>query len=472
MVSMTDLQRTDQARGRPILAISLGYFMVMLDMTVLTVALPAIRHELGGGIAGLQWVVDGYVLIFAALLLSAGSAADRLGPRRTFQLGCWLFALSSALAGASPSLAVLIVLRAIQGIGAAGLLPASMALIAAAFPDPSQRARALGAWAAISGCALAAGPLIGGSLIGTLGWRAIFFINLPVAGLGALLTRRWMPSDRAPQTEAPFDLAGQLLAVVTLAALTFGFTEAGRLGLTADSALLGWAAALLAGAAFVWVEGRSAHPMLPPGLLRIRAMAVGLVLGVVVNAVLAGALFVMALSFEQARGWSPLLAGVGFLPLTIPTAFNPLMTGRLVARVGSRPPMLVGFICSGLGCALSAVAGNHRPYALVALGLALLGTGVSLILPALIAQVVAAAPAQHVGVASGALNAVRQVGAVVSVAVTGAVLTTGDQRASAAPAALWVLASAALAGVVVLGLGARPLRRSQRVGGVVTEPRS
>jgi MFS transporter, DHA2 family, methylenomycin A resistance protein len=452
MSTIDDIQRR---AGSLIVAISLGYFMVMLDMTVLTVALPPIRRDLGGGIAGLQWVVDGYVLVFAALLLTAGSLADRIGARRTFLVGCWLFAGASALAGAAPSLIVLIVLRALQGVGAALLLPASMALIARGFPDAAGRARALGSWAAISGCALAAGPLAGGALVGTIGWRAIFFINLPVAGLGAALTARLVPRDPAGSRRA-LDVTGQLSVIVGLAALTFGFSEAARGGFGRPDVVAAWVVAALAFVVFGRAQHGSDHPMLPPRLLGIRTVAVGMVAGALVNVVLGGALFVLPLAFEQGRGWSPLVAGLAFLPLTLPTAFNPLVTGRLVARVGSRGPITAGFALTAAGCALEALACVDGPYAVSGAGLALLGFGISLVLPALIAAVVGAAPAEHVGVASGALNASRQVGATVAVAVTGAVLAGGDAQASAAPVAMGVLA---VGGVVGCGLGARLLFR-------------
>ena len=441
--------RTNSRRTAPLLvALSLGYFMVLLDTTVVTVALPAIRADLGGGMSGLQWVIDGYVLLFAALLLTMGSLSDRLGARRTFVAGCALFAGSSTLAAAAPSLSILVVLRGIQGIGAAAILPASLSLVARSFPEDGDRARALGGWAAITGCALAAGPTIGGALVGSIGWRAIFLVNLPIAAVGAVLTRRLVSLDPSG-SRRPIDWAAQLCAVVALAACTYAFIDAGRDGFETPKVLGAFVLAVIASVFLLAVERRSQSPMLPHGLLRVPGVAAGVLTGALVNFVLSGALFVLALAFEQGRGWSPLSAGLAFLPLTLPTAFNPLLTGRLMARTGPRTPVIGGFVLAAAGAGVEMLGALHGPYVAAAIGLALLGFGVSLVIPALIAAVVAASPPEHVGIAGGALNASRQLGAVMAVALAGSVLASGNERASATPTAMGLMVVAAIAGCLV-----------------------
>lgn len=437
-----------------------GYFMVLLDMTVVTVGLPAIRADLGGGIGGLQWTVDAYVVAFGALVLTMGSVSDRLGARRTFAAGCWLFALASAAAGTAPSLAALVAARVAQGVGGAALLPASLTLIARAFPEPARRTRAVGAYATITGCALAAGPLAGGVLVDAVGWRAIFFVNLPIAGLGTLLTGRLVAAD-PPGAARRIDVPGQLCAVAAPAALTFACIQGGHGGYDAPAVLAAGAVAVAAVALLVAVERRSAHPMLPPGLLRIPVVRGGLVSGALINFAMSGVLFVLPLAFEQARGWSALRAGLAFLPLTLPTAFNPVLTGRLVARVGARGPIAAGFVLATVGTAVAASAGVRGPYAIVAAGLASLGIGISLVLPSLVAAVIAASPPEHVGVASGALNASRQLGGVLAVALAGGLLA-GGAGVGATPRALAAMAVATGLGAVLSARRPSALRSTVR----------
>jgi MFS transporter, DHA2 family, methylenomycin A resistance protein len=364
--------------ARLLIGLSLGYFLVMLDTTIVTVALPALSPSLPAQ----QWISNGYTLTFAAFLLTAGAWSDRFGAHRVFSVGLVSFAALSGLSALSFSTPLLIALRALLGVAGALLVPSSLSLIAAAYPVPAARAKAMGVWAAVSGTGLVAGPLLGGLLTEAFGWRAIFLVNVPVAAVA------WALSRSAPSTPA----------------------RAGR--------------------------------MLPARLFRVRAFPLGLAAGAIVNFGLSGVLFVLSLYFQETRGYPPSMTGLAFLPLTIPTAFNPIFTGRLVARVGPRTPAVTGFLLMSAGTLLQACTTSA---ALSVVALALLGFGVSLAIPALLTLVVTAVPPDLTGVAGGALNASRQAGAALGVVVLGALLT-----ATTTSIALVVGAGVLLAGAVTV----------------------
>ncbi len=395
-------------RTSRLIGLSLGYFMVLLDTTVLTVALPDLRRSLGGGVAGQQWAVSGYTVAFAALLLTAGAVADRFGPRRVFAAGVASFGFVSLLSAAAPSLPVLVAARVVLGAAGALCLPSSLAILSRLYPVPAERGRALGAWAAITGCALAAGPVVGGLLVAAGGWRAVFLVNVPVAVLSLLLTR----GIAAPATGRALDVRAQLAACAFLAVLTDAVI---------DRRIVSGAAALVLLVVVVAVERRSHAPAVPAAVVRAPGVRAGLIAGAAVNFAMSGGLFVLTLSLQRHLG--PVATGLAFLPLTLPTAFNPLLTGRLVARYGPRRPVLGGMALLTAGCAAA-------PYASWP-AMAMIGFGVSFALPALVTGVVQAAPEGSAGMASGLLNAVRQVGATLGVAVMGG-LAAGPAFAVAA----------------------------------------
>jgi DHA2 family methylenomycin A resistance protein-like MFS transporter len=414
-----------------LLGISLAYFLVLLDTTVLTVALPDLRASTGGTLADQQWVVDAYTVTFAAFLLGGGAAADRLGASRVFRWGVGAFGLLSLVCAAAPTAGVLIGLRALLGVAGAACLPSSLALITQLYPDPASRARALGAWAATTGTALVAGPLAGGVLVDLGGWRAVFLVNVPLAALSLALTGRVGGLDRPVAGRVHW--RQQLAACVVLASVTEGVVAAQPLAVV--PAVVG---ALL----FVRWERRSGTPTVPPALLRAPGVVAGLSAGAAVNLALAGVLFTTTLLLQGAHHLTPLQAGLAFLPLTLPTAAGPVFTARLVAARGPRLPVLAGLVLLTAGAAVLA-AWPGAQYPVLAAGLLLIGTGVSSTLPALVTVVVAAAPPGTAGTASGLLNAVRQTGATVGVAVMGA-LADGPAflcaaLTSGAAALLWVL---------------------------------
>lgn len=426
------------------LGLSLGYFMVLLDMTVVSVALPAIRDDLGGGIAGLQWVVNAYTIVFAGLLLSMGAFADRMGARRVYLGGLALFLAASALSAVAPSLGALIALRALLGIGGAALMPASLALIAHAYPAPAERARALGAWAATTGAAMAAGPVVGGLLVDAFGWRGIFWLNVPIAVVSLAMTARFVgETERKPGRS--FDWGGQLSAIVAIAALSFGLMEGERYGWRSPAIVAAFGFALLSAIAFARTQAKGRSPLLPLRLFKNATVSAGMLAGMAVNVGLSGILFVVPLSLQQAGGLSARMAGLALLPMMVPLAFNPILTGRIVARIGARVPMTAGFALAGAGTLFLVLTEAKAGNALTVAGLLLVGIGVSFVLPSLMAAVMAAVPKEQAGAISGALNSGRQLGATLGVAVLGAIVEGGDTMAAG------VRLSLLLAAVILLG---------------------
>lgn len=436
---------------RPAVALaasSLGFALVLLDTAVVSVALPAIRDDLGASATGLQWVVNGYTLVLASLLLSAGALADRLGARRLMLAGTLIFAVASSAAAMAPTTGALVAAQVLLGTGAAALVPASLALLTAAYPEPSARARAVGVWAAASASAFAAAPVLAGLLIEAVGWRAIFAVNLPFAILVAGLVLRGV----AETTRTPargLDVAGQLLAVTALAAVTFALIQSRPLGWASPSVLAGLVVALAAGAAFVAVEHRGRAPMLPLSLFASRAFSTSTVAGLLVSFAIYSQLFILSLFLQEVRNLSALETGLAFIPQPIVFALAGIPAGRLIARVGPRIPLALGGALAAAGALVLASVGAETPYGVILASLILFGLGAGITIPALTTAVVSSVPPLQVGVASAALNASRQTGGVLGVALLGGLATGGDV-VGGMHTALNVCA-VALAGVAILG---------------------
>ncbi|WP_246052801.1 MFS transporter [Actinocorallia herbida] len=419
--------------------VSLGYFLVLLDLTVLSVAEPDLAASLGTSVAGLQWAAAAYTVTFGALLPAAGALADRYGAHRVFRAGIVLFSAGSLACAAAPSPEVLAVLRAVTGAAAAACVPASLAVIARLYPDGRERARAVATWAAVSGAAVALGPVCGGLLVDAAGWRAVFVVNAPIAVL--VLAATAGRAVAVPGSARRIDWPVQFAACAALALLTDALVRAGS-----DPGAAVWPGlgALVAAALFAVRERASRAPVADRALLASAGARAGLAAGAAVGFALNGLLFVLPLLLRD-RGLSAAATGWAFLPLTVPFAVNPPVTGRLVARFGPRPPILAGLsalACGGTVLAISAGTGASYPW--LAVGLFSTGYGVSLVLPALATAIVRAAPDGAAGSAGGLLNAVRQIGATVGVAAMGSVTTAfGPGRAIALAAlacgggALW-----------------------------------
>jgi DHA2 family methylenomycin A resistance protein-like MFS transporter len=442
-----------------LLSVCLGFFVIQLDVTIVNVALPAIQREIGGSLAGLQWVVDAYTLALAAIMLTAGSTADRIGARKVFVLGLTAFAVGSAACAAAPSLGVLIAARAVQGLGASALLPCSLALLVHQFPDPRARAGALGVWGGMGSLGVALGPVVGGALVATAGWRSIFLVNVPICLLTVALLRRHVTESPLNPQRRP-DLPGLLFGVIALAGVTAGFIAGGQLGWLSPVPAILFVAGLLAGWLFIRAERRRESPMLPLGLFRSRILSGATGVGVIFNLVLYGSLLCLSLFLQQARHESVLATGLVLLPSSLVVGAGSLASGRLTARYGPRPPMLAGLTLAGVGAAVLATVGHGTSLALVIAGSILLGL-VSLAMPAMTAVVVGAVGRQHAGLASGVLNAARQSGGALGVALLGSLLGSGhtlNLRLPLAFAAGGYLVALALAWIGLRNTGLTPRR--------------
>ena len=415
--------RLSQTRGRWVLAATvLGSSMAMLDGTVVNVALPTIGRSLHTSLGGLQWTVTAYTLALAGLILLGGSLGDRLGRRRVFLIGVVWFALSSALCGLAPDIAVLVGARVLQGIGGALLTPGSLAIIQASFA-PEDRPRAVGAWSGLGGVAGAAGPLLGGWLVQTAGWRWVFLLNLPLAVAVVFVTMRHVPETRDPDATGRFDIAGAFLAALALAGITYALIETPQLardpvGISA-AAVVGVAAAV----AFVLVERRRTRqprgtpPMLPLDVFASRQFTAVNVITFLVYAALGGVLFLLVLQVQVVAGYTPLKAGTALLPVTLLMLAFSARSGALAQRIGPRWPMAAGTAISAVGLLLMTRIGPHASYLTDVLpAVTVFAVGLVLTVAPLTATVLASADVRHAGVASGVNNAVARAAGLLAVA--------------------------------------------------------
>ena len=421
------------------MATSLGWAVVQLDVSVVNVAIHAIGTDLGGGTSGLQWVVNAYTIALAAFILTAGSLADRLGARRVFIAGSLVFVVASAACGAAPTLGVLIGARAIQGIGAAMLVPASLTLLNHTFVDPATRARAFGLWTAGASLAMSAGPLVGGALIAAAGWRAIFFINVPLVLAGIGLAATCAP-ETTRTTRSSIDGAGQVLAVAMLAVLVAATIEGGVRGFGSPTVLGAFAVALVTGVAFVAVEARSRAPMLPLGVFASPTFTVSVAIGSLLNLVIYGLVFVFSLLFQREQGHSPLVTGVLLLPMMAGITTANLVSSRLSSRLGRRGALAVGGALVLAGCAglLAAGIAVSTPYGEMAVQLAAIGFGLGSVIPIITAELMASVDRPRSGVASGTLNSLRQTGSAIGVALFGALIAGPAGFFAGLHLALWI----------------------------------
>lgn len=419
--------------------------MISLDATIIHVGLPTIARELRGDMSAMQWIANAYTLMFASGLLGAGALSDRYGARRMFLAALVVFTLASAACGFAQGSLSLSLARALQGLGAASILPSSMALLVHAFADPKRRSRALGVWSAISASAIIAGPVIGGAMVEALGWRSIFLINLPV-GFG-LIALALYGLGVPPRHDRQLEPLGQLLAASCLIALTFSATEGRALGWGSPWVLTAVAVGLVSGGLFWISQRRSESPVLPRGLSASQPYRLSLLTAFLYNFAYYGALFALSLIL-QGRGTPPASVGLLFLPMTGATAVAAFSLPRLAARIGARPVIVASLTCGALGAVVLQLAGVGLPG--MALGGLLIGVAGGA-LPVIVSIALAEAPAAATGVAAAALNAARQSGGALSVAALGSILaTTGAAGASFSLAALGV---AFVLGAVLAGLG-------------------
>jgi DHA2 family methylenomycin A resistance protein-like MFS transporter len=410
-------------RDRPfgLYAICFGFFLVLFDTTALNVAIAAMHHEFGGTISALQWIVSAYTIVFASLVLTCGTLGDRYGARRLYQLGLTIFTLMSLACALSPNVAFLIGFRMAQGLGAAMMLPASLALLSHLYPDPRARARAVSFWASIVSLGFAAGPALGGVFTSYFGWRSIFLLNVPT-GLVALLMVRVFIEETRVTRDRPLDWLGQLSVSLTLWALSYALIEAGNAGWAAARVIGAFAASIALAGACALSERRSASPVFPPTLFSRPAFVACVGAGVVVSLGTYGILFIESIYLQNVRHLSALATGAMIVPLTVAPTVTTRMIDRYRADMHFKPRLFTGQILAVLGAATMAASVWVPATGVVLLGFGLLGVALGYITPAMTTGVLTVSPPSMAGLASGTLNAGRQVGGAIGVALMGTLM--------------------------------------------------
>ncbi|WP_173042756.1 MFS transporter [Phytohabitans flavus] len=399
-----------------LLAATLASGMAFLDATIVNVALPHLGVSLGASLAGLQWTVNGYMLTLAAFVLLGGSLGDRYGRRRVFVVGVFWFSATSVLCGFALNVEWLIGARVLQGLGAALLVPGSLALIQSSF-HPDERGKAIGAWTGLSGVATAAGPFIGGWLIDAISWRAIFFLNVPLALVAVFAAARWVPESRAPRVQR-FDVAGALLAATGLAGITYALIQSAGHGLRSLPVALSVAVGVGAAVAFVLLERRRGPAaMLPPSLFASRMFSALNIYTVSIYAALGGLSFFLVVFLQNVAGFSAVGAGASILPTTLLMLAGSSWSGALASRIGPRPQLTVGPLVAAVGLLLlRRIGADANFWTDVLPGTVVFGAGLTLLVAPLTAAVLGAVSDEHSGIASGVNNAAARAGGLLAVA--------------------------------------------------------
>ena len=446
----------DPSSSLTLLAMSLGYGVVQLDVTIVNTALESIGASLGGGVTELQWVVSAYTIAFAAFILTAGALGDRIGAKRMFMAGFAIFTSASLVCALAHQPVVLIVARALQGLGAAVLVPNSLALLNHAYPEQLQRGRAVGIWAAGASLALTAGPLAGGLLIALVGWRSIFLVNLPIGLAGLWLSWRGA-TETAPNRRREIDLPGQIAAIAALGCLAAAIIEGGALGWSNGFVLAGFAFSVALTALFIMQELRSAHPMLPLSLFAQPPFACTALVGLLVNVAFYGLIFVFSLYFQRINHLSPLATGLAFVPMMGMVLPTNLIAARVAERFGAPATISVGALLSALGCLMLLAIDAGTSYLKMVVQLMVIGGGLGLLVPPLTSALLGSVERSRSGVAAGVLNATRQTGSVLGVALFGSLLGETGGFLNGAHLALMISVALFLAAgsVIWLGVAAR-----------------
>jgi EmrB/QacA subfamily drug resistance transporter len=433
----------------------MSLLIVGLDNTIVNVALPSIGRELHTTVSGLQWTVDAYTLVLASLLMLSGSMADRLGRKRVFALGLILFTLGSLLCSVAPNLGSLVAFRMIQAIGGSMLNPVAMSIIRNVFTDARERAQAIGVWGATVGISLALGPVVGGALVESIGWRSIFWINIPVGLAALVLTLRFVPESRAPHPRR-LDPVGQALVIALFGSLTYSIIEGPKAGWLSTQSLVLFGVALAAVSALLAYESRRREPLLELRFFRSVPFSSASVIAVCAFAALGGFLFLNTLYLQEVRGLSALQAGLCTLPIAAMTLIFAPISGRIVGRRGPRIGLLVGGAGIALGAALLTDLGAHTSIASLVPAYIIFGIGFGMINPPITNTAVLGMPAAQAGVAAAVASTSRQLGQTLGVAVVGAVaagglVSVGPGFVQASHAAWWIVTGCGVA-VFVLGL--------------------
>lgn len=439
----------DARRRWGILAICCtSLFVVGLDTTIVNVALPAIGEGFGVGTVGLEWIVNAYTLVLASLLISSGALADRFGRRRIFQIGLVVFGVASIVCALAPSVGVLIAARIAQGVGGSMLSPVALAIVVNVMTDPKERAKAIGVWAAVFGLSMAAGPIVGGVLIESFGWRSVFWINVPVIAVVLVLTAVFVPQSRAEQPRR-LDLPGQVLLMVVVGGSVALLIEGPRIGWLASGAIAGYVAVAAALAAFVRVESRKSEPLMDPSLFRHRPFTAAVLGAIVVFVALNATLLLGTFYLQQAREMTPAAAGAMTLPMAVAATICAPLSGILVGRFGARLPLLIAGSFTALGGLCLVSLDNSTGTATLLIAYLFLGIGFGFSNAPITNTAVNGLPRSQAGLAGGITSSARQFGAALGVALAGGMIAGSAQSDIAeASRAGWILVVAC--GLVVL----------------------
>jgi EmrB/QacA subfamily drug resistance transporter len=408
-----------------------GLFMVMLDNTVVNLALPTIQREMGSDISGLQWIIDSFILLLASFMLTGGTLGDLYGRKRAFLAGLAIFTGGSLFCALSPSVAMLIAGRIIQGIGAAVMMPSTLAILTNTFQDPKERAQAIGIWAGVSGIALAIGPAVGGLMVDAFGWQSIFYLNVPIGVIAFAITFRLVPESKSPEGRG-LDIPGQALAVMGLGALTFAFIEANTYGWSSAVIVSLFVGAAVVLAAFGLWEKRAKSPVLQLSFFKNITFSGANLVGLMISFGFIGMLMFLALFMQNVQGFTATGAGVRQLPSTLAVMVFAVLSGRVVGRVGARLPISIGMVIVGAGILSFLTVQSTTPYSHYWWVLAVIGVGTGLVMSPITTAVMSTVPTARAGMASATSNTMRQVGGVFGIAVLGSIVTSRFTSALAA----------------------------------------
>ncbi len=444
--------------GRRMLVLAIccmSLLIVGLDSTIVNVALPAIQRELHASVSGLQWIIDAYTLVLASFLMLSGSTADRIGRRRTFQTGLAAFTLGSLLCSLAPGLGWLVAFRMLQALGGSMLNPVAMSIITNTFLDPRERARAIGIWGGVVGISMALGPVVGGLLVDTVGWRGIFWVNIPVGLAAIALTALFVPESRAPRPRR-VDPVGQVLVIVTLAALIYGIIEGPGQGWASPVIITCFAVTVVALAALIVVESRRAEPLIDIRFFRSAPFSGATLIAVSAFAALSGFLLLNTLYLQDVRGYSALLAGLYTVPMAVMTIFCAPLSGRIVGARGPRLPLVLSGPCIAVSGLMLIRLTSTTSMAWLIASYVIFGIGFGLVNAPITNTAVSGMPRAQAGVAAAIASTSRQVGGSLGVAIIGSVVVSGlvgplrTGFATASHAGWWITAAC---GVLVLVLG-------------------
>jgi len=456
-VSMDSEQR---AARWTLVATSFGLGMALLDVTAVNVAVPAIQASLHTDVRGLSWVIDGYTLAFASLLLLSGGLGDRLGSRRIFIAGLVVFTIASAMCAFAPGLAALVTARFLQGVGAALFMPSSLSILRQAYPEQGARARAIGIWSGLTAVAGASGPVLGSLLVAAFGWRSIFFLNLPIGVIAVAMALRFVKrSTRSPG--GGYDLLAQLTAAGSLALFTWALIERSARGWGSPVIIGAIVVSLLGLRAFVLLERRSPRPILPLELFNDRTFSAAASAALLYAGAFFGSVLVFSLYFQGVRGESPAVAGLHLAAITASFGLTSVAAGRLIGRYGTRVPIMVGLVALSISAWSAAALPPSAPFFVLAPALMLMGFGAGLVAPSMNAAILASVPPSLSGIGAGVLNASRQIGTALGVAVFASQFH-GDAKASAVRGSLLWAGALYLAALALAARASSPATSQAR----------